>query len=248
MKKWPLAVIALSLLTVTSCSDDEPENKPFTPNLQDVKYDSDNIWEGWNKKGDLIIGDLQFSHQWTEWSTSQGFVAAKISDTGFYTPMYEHQFEVITGGGVDGKGTPYIVANWNSSEGPVPDPALRSCVISHKDGKNFNPQSMYITNAAYPYYSMIQGDDYAKKFSKGDKLILHVYGVTEGGTEKYVNFYLADCRSDNPEEGVLKTWEEVDLSSLGTVKYVYFTMESTDIGQWGMNTPAYFAIDKFTIE
>ena len=29
---------------------------------------------------------------------------------------------------------------------------------------------------------------------------------------------------------------------------VYFTMNSTDVGQWGMNTPAFFCIDWFAAE
>lgn len=37
----------------------------------------------------------------------------------------------------------------------------------------------------------------------------------------------------------------MDLSVLGTVKKIVFTMSSSDNSTWGMNTPAYFAFDNF---
>jgi hypothetical protein len=41
----------------------------------------------------------------------------------------------------------------------------------------------------------------------------------------------------------LNQWSEVDLSSLGEVKSIEFALSSSDVGTWGMNTPAYFAAD-----
>ena len=38
----------------------------------------------------------------------------------------------------------------------------------------------------------------------------------------------------------------MDLSSLGSVKTLNFSMESSDVGDYGMNTPAYFCMDNFT--
>ena len=43
-------------------------------------------------------------------------------------------------------------------------------------------------------------------------------------------------------------WEKFDLSALGTIASLYFTIESTDIGNWGMNTAAYFCMDKLTVK
>ena len=43
-------------------------------------------------------------------------------------------------------------------------------------------------------------------------------------------------------------WKYVDLSSLGAVNEIYFTMDSTDKGAWGMNTPGYFCLDKLSVK
>ncbi|MBR5101496.1 MAG: Ig-like domain-containing protein [Muribaculaceae bacterium] len=37
----------------------------------------------------------------------------------------------------------------------------------------------------------------------------------------------------------------MDLTSLGTVSSVMFTLSSSDVGQWGMNTPGYVCVDNF---
>jgi hypothetical protein len=43
----------------------------------------------------------------------------------------------------------------------------------------------------------------------------------------------------------VNTWEWLDLKSLGVVAALNFSMESTDMGDWGINTPAYFCLDDF---
>ena len=56
--------------------------------------------------------------------------------------------------------------------------------------------------------------------------------------------YLADFTAEAAEEDyILDAWTWVDLSSLGEVSGLQFTLSSSDNGEYGMNTPAYFAID-----
>lgn len=49
-------------------------------------------------------------------------------------------------------------------------------------------------------------------------------------------------------EQVLADWRNFDLSELGTVTKVAFTMESNDSGEYGLNVPAFFCIDNITLE
>jgi hypothetical protein len=42
-------------------------------------------------------------------------------------------------------------------------------------------------------------------------------------------------------------WTFFDLSGLGEVESVYFTLNSTDTGDYGMNTASYFCMDKFQV-
>ena len=63
-----------------------------------------------------------------------------------------------------------------------------------------------------------------------------------------IEFYLADFRfDDNSEDYIIDAWTAVDLSSLGQVKTVEFSVSSSDTGDF-INTPTYFAIDNIAID
>jgi hypothetical protein len=107
----------------------------------------------------------------------------------------------------------------------------------------------YFTNATYPYLSMKNGDAFAKKFGGADGtdedwFKLNIIGLNNGTITDTVEFYLADFRSaDNAEDYLVDEWEWVDFSELGAVDKIVFSLSSSDVGQWGMNTPAYFCMD-----
>ena len=95
---------------------------------------------------------------------------------------------------------------------------------------------------------MTCGDSYAKKFEKGDWFKLTITGYDENdeetGTKEY---YLADLR-DEATAYIINDWRYVDLSGLGKVAKIGFELSSSDNGNWGMNTPAYFCFDNFGAE
>ncbi|MBQ9339578.1 MAG: DUF4465 domain-containing protein [Paludibacteraceae bacterium] len=109
----------------------------------------------------------------------------------------------------------------------------------------------YLCNNAYAVASMENGDTYAKKFGNGDWFLLTITGyntVKENEKVEYketgkVEFYLADFRDGKSE--IVKDWQYCDLSALGQVSKVSFTLTSSDNGDYGMNTPAYFCLDQF---
>jgi hypothetical protein len=41
-------------------------------------------------------------------------------------------------------------------------------------------------------------------------------------------------------------WEWFDLSGLGAVDAIRFDFSGSDVSQWGLNTPSYFAMDNLT--
>ena len=46
---------------------------------------------------------------------------------------------------------------------------------------------------------------------------------------------------------ILDEWTWLDTSSFGAIKELGFALTSSDNGDWGMNTPGYFAYDNLTI-
>ncbi|MCG2683239.1 MAG: DUF4465 domain-containing protein [Planctomycetales bacterium] len=116
-------------------------------------------------------------------------------------------------------------------------------------------QSAYFTNNAYAYHSMLNGDSFAKKFGGVDEtdedwFLLTIAGFDAGGAETgTVDFHLADYHFENSaDDYIVDDWTLVDLTGLGdNVSSLQFTLTSSDTGAWGMNTPAYFAMDNLTV-
>ncbi|MBO5721405.1 MAG: DUF4465 domain-containing protein [Bacteroidales bacterium] len=135
---------------------------------------------------------------------------------------------------------PYIVANYSSWE------TENSLSITFNDGNLYTLNGMYVTNSPYPYYTNIAGDDFANGLTnEGDYFKVIAYGVKADNSVETAEFTLAEFKNGSLQQVTEWTWW--DLSSLGTIKEVYFTMESSDTGQWGMNTPAYFCMDRISV-
>jgi hypothetical protein len=101
---------------------------------------------------------------------------------------------------------------------------------------------------------MLQGDSFAKKFGgasgdDADWFKLTIFGMdASNATTGSVDFYLADYRfADNSLDYVVSDWTYVDLSSLGSVNSLGFSLASSDTGAFGINTPAYFAMDSLAV-
>ena len=132
---------------------------------------------------------------------------------------------------------PYIVANYSSWE------TQNSLSITFNDGNLYTLNGMYVTNSPYPYYTNIAGDDFSNGLTnEGDYFKVIAHGVKANNIVETAEFILAEFKNGSLQQVTEWTWW--DLSTLGTIKEVYFTMESSDVGQWGMNTPAYFCIDR----
>ena len=244
-------------MAFTSCSDkDEPDNDPndfdsketIYASEADLKYDSEGVWENNFTAGNILIDDFIFSHATPYDNYANGFTASKVEDLTYYEENpYLHPYAAITEGGVKGKGTPYLVGYWDSyNDGEDFD--SKSCRIYEEDMELFMPQSIMVTNTTYAYYAMLYGNAFSKAFENGSWLKLIIHGVHQDGTEDIVETYLANILTDDVKAGIVDTWQEVDLTSLGICTGIYFTMTSSDTGDYGMNTPSYFCIDKLVVK
>jgi hypothetical protein len=81
------------------------------------------------------------------------------------------------------------------------------------------------------------------------KLTVTALDASDQPTGTPVEHYLADYRfADNAQDYIQSTWTSLDLSPLGTdARTLLFSLSSSDVGTFGMNTPAYFALDNLTL-
>ncbi len=108
------------------------------------------------------------------------------------------------------------------------------------------PKSVLLDNTTYAALTIRDGNAYAQPFGSNDTFILTLtaYDV-EGHVLAATNHYLADYRDGNTF--VQTNWSQLDLSWMpADVVSLVGTLATTDIGDWGPNTPMYFALADFT--
>ncbi len=206
----------------------------------EVRDNTGAVIGGWKP---IIRDNLIFNH-YTEYGGSwEGFCVSN-RDFVYSKPDPLNQFTATTLGGKDGPGTPYMIAYYGWGR-----PHDNACHIQLNDGLPCGIAGMYVTNTYYNYLSLLIGDGFARPFIKGDWFLLTAYaydamGQYSGTTE----FYLADYRSENPDDHyIIDDWRWFDLSSLGQVTSLEFVLTSSDNAVYGMNTPSYFCMDKLTL-
>jgi len=229
-------VCALAVFGMTSAANG------YTATFEDLPLAAESYWNGSDGSGGFSSGGAHFNNNYdTRWGSWDGFSYSNITDT--TAEGMAGQFNAITGAGQGGSAN-YAVGyvGW---AGP---PTITLDAAGIVDG-------LYVTNNNSAYYSMLKGDLFAKKFGgvtgdDGDWFVLTITGKDAGGAvTDVVEFYLADYRfADDGEDYIVDAWEYVDLSALGVAKSLEFGLSSSDVGAWGMNTPAYFAIDTLVPE
>jgi hypothetical protein len=135
---------------------------------------------------------------------------------------------------------PYMVAYASSSFAKHP------ADMAFNDGKAYEAVGVYVNLNSYPYYCIEYGDSYARAFHNGDKFTLTIHGIAPDESERTVDTELASYT--NGDLTINRGWKYVDLSSLGIVNQIYFSLKTTDVGQWGDNTPTYFCLDKLMVK
>jgi hypothetical protein len=219
-------------------------------NFDDLSLAPESYWNGSDGSGGFQSGLAWFNNNYTDWGGGyyswDGWAYSNRTDT--TTPGYTNQYSAITGGGFNSNnyGISYVPLDFM---GGTYEPIPTSLTFTNTaDG--FTVSGAYFTNTTYVYLSMKDGYAPAKKFGGSDGndpdwFLLTITGKNALGAETgTVEFYLADYRfEDNSKDYIVENWEYVDLSFLGVVKSLEFSLSSSDVGKWGMNTPAYFALD-----
>ncbi len=223
---------------------------PFIINAQqvvtfeDLILPSDSYYEGADNAGSFTSNNVRFDNYYDTayfmWSGGFAYSNMKNDSVGDYT----NSFSAYPATGAE-----------NSEVYAVFTPGFGATQYIDFQGST-TITSLSITNTTYAYYSMKNGDVFAKKFgsttdANGDddgtngKDYFYVTIYSHDASNEILDsvvVYLADFRStDTLDHYILDTWEEVNINLTGNK--LSFKLTSSDNGDYGMNTPAYFAFD-----
>mgnify|MGYP000327269660 FL=1 len=237
------AVVGLLCLVLTVGGTNSLHGGERVADFDVLPVGAGGYWNGSDLSGGFTSDLVRFQNSYdTNWSFWAGFAYSRVNDTN--TPGYGNQYAVWTPGtGVGGTGSYAVVYDsaWDEQDVVTfPFPVL--------------VKGVYLNNTTYAALAMRDGDVFSKKFGGAtgddpDWFKVTITGRDAGGADVgSVDFYLADYRfTNNALDYIVGEWTWVDLSSLGPgVKSLHFTLSSSDTGAWGMNTPAYFAMDNLS--
>jgi hypothetical protein len=238
MKKQ-LVIVGFALVAgLFSCEKDEikipatPLKTTYTIDFEDIALTNkgymDSIQGGLISKGFAFENTYLFDDYYKYWYFSKGFAVSNIVNVD--SAGFNNLFATFAGSGAFNSKN-YLLATNNAG---IKLPSTAQLV------------SMEITNATYAALSMKNGDAFAKKFTSNHKDFFKVWikGYTAGKVKDSLEVYLADFRfTDLSQNYIQKDWKTVSLSIFVNIDSLNFSLESSDNGQWGMNTPGYFTID-----
>ena len=249
MKKvLSFALMALAMgFVFTSCDKEENGGeeaaKSYTLSISLDKADSTYLATGGQMYGygylqeNITIGQFVLTHSHADWgygnSFGEGFTFTNSANDsiGDYTNN-----AAITATGV--KTNAYFTANAGGAnyQGGL------AAEISFKDSAAYNAKECYITNSTYAY-QYIKNSPKADKSEWGsrDWFKLTITGYNNDVETGKIEIKLADGTS------LINTWQQVDLTKLGKVTKIRFSVASTDNNERGMVTPAYFCLDQLTV-
>ena len=147
-------------------------------------------------------------------------------------------FGCVANGGLGGVATPYIIGYY--SEWVSASQGYSSNIIDFNG--EYYPEYVYICQNSNTMEGITHGVFNSRPFTKEDTLTLIIQALDSTmQPTATIYYYLAVDGTKN------NGWIKVPLLKLGKTSRLSFSMQTTDIGEFGSNTPLYFALDGLTI-
>lgn len=230
-----MAPATLALVLVLAACEEKEQRELI--DFEEIELGSQGYRNGSDGSGGFRSGNgffvNSYNHEWSSWS---GFACSSHTDVTTAGPG--NMYSSIAGSGADNSDK-FAVYNYFSGQ-----PDTLWFEIPQKITR------ISVSNSTYAYLTMHNGDPFAKKFG-GDsgsdpdwfRLVLTAINA-DGDPFASAEIYLADFRFDNNTlDYISNVWTDIDLSQIGFVKGLVFEIESSDTGQYGINTPAYVCVD-----
>ena len=162
----------------------------------------------------------------------EGFTVSTVSqDTA-------NVFGCVANGGLGGIATPYIIGYY--SEWASASQGYSSNIVDFNG--EYYPEYVYICQNSNTMEGITNGVFNSRPFTPADTLTLIIQALdTTMQPTATTRYYLAVDGTKN------QSWVQVPLTSLGKTSRLSFSMTTTEIGDFGANTPMYFALDGLTI-
>ncbi|MDR2083967.1 MAG: DUF4465 domain-containing protein [Bacteroidales bacterium] len=210
-----------------------------TATFEDFELANESHYQGDESLDGFTSGTFFFGNSFTEeWDYWEGFAVSNHTTKEFDPDNnIEGQFYNVVGSGYKD----------SKNFGVVYPPYGGLSMVTMPENSSMQVKGVYVTNSAWTYYTMLNGDTYmGDPFGQGDWYKIIATGENSEGETTTTEFYLADFRSDNPNEHyIIEEWTWFDLSVLGEIVNVGFDLDASRKNEYGLTITSYFCIDDF---
>lgn len=226
----------LLALGIVACNNEGEDNvikpEPIVENFDDFDSDEDYVY---GYENDAIKCEYFLNEEYGYWG---GFAHSKVFDTDAKNGLFQNQYAAYNSKAASGDG--FLLYYYDSYNEP--------CDIIFKDEESVvRLSSVKLNLTTYTYASITDEDinDYARVFAEGDYLKVVFYAVDAFGRTvgEGVECYVVDYRDG--KRFVADNWQEFYLPGILSNR-VRVTIETSDVGEWGANTPLYICMDDLT--
>lgn len=228
MKKSILFVAAL-VMTFTACQKNEPEKALAVADFENINLAAESVYH-MSESGVFESGDFRFQQEVnvSDWGTYY-FGNIVSTKTGKTYDEYADSDKSAAGGAHAGQ--KFVV--WTGSYAGLDSVFLKEAAVV---------PGFYVCNTPWVVEAILNGDgmsdDGGAPFGDNDYFTLTIHGSLNGkAVNSEVTVELAKGKT------YIQEWTYVDLSSLGKVDAITFSLASSKKNSSGMTTPAYFAFD-----
>lgn len=220
-------------LGVMACENGADKPMPSSTSTESF----DRAFEGEYRLGyttDDMIFEYFNNEEYGYWG---GFVQSKMLDSNPANGLYANQYSAYNTKAASGDSfLLYYYDNYN-------EPCDIVCMTS------LELRSVKLNLSTYTYASITDEaiNDFARAFADGDylKVVFTPLASDQTPAGDGVECYVVDYRDG--KRVIADNWQKFDLNLPASAR-IRVTIETTDVGEWGANTPLYICMDDLTYE
>ena len=225
MKKLLFALSVLAFVSCQNSPDPEVNIKSYTESFESL-YDVEYLY---GYASDVVECEYFYNEEYQYWG---GFAVSKCFETDAAKGVYENQYSAFNTKAADGAW--FLLYYYDSYSEP--------CDLIFKKSVMLNSVKLNLTTYTYASITDENINTFARKFDEGDylKVVFTPLDAFERPAGDGVECYVVDYRDG--KRFIADNWQTFYL---GFMAYgnVRVTIETSDVGEYGANTPLYICID-----
>ena len=224
-------MFALAILGVVAC-EREAADVQSVPTVE--KFDAAMTSDySYGYQNDHLEFEYFYNEEYAYWG---GFAQSRVKDADAANGLFANQYAVYNKAAASGDS--FLIYYYDSYNEPCD-------IVVKQQGVSLRDVMLNLTTYTYASITNEAINDFARIFVDGDYLKVVFTGMRGNEATGVVECYVVDYRDGKRE--MTTEWTNFSLANLGEgYDRVSVTIETTDVGEWGANTPLYIAMDNLS--